>query len=73
MSPELTVIRRQASAERNVRGAVAADLEARAAKLWPDGEPHAEHNRREWLRAVGVVRATGGGWVVDRKAQRVAH
>jgi hypothetical protein len=50
-----------------------ADLEARAAKLWPDGEPSAEHNRREWTRAVGVVRATGGGWVVDRKAQRVSH
>ena len=53
-------------------GAQAVDLQARAAKLWPDGEPHAEHNRREWIRAVGVVRATGGGWVVDRKAQRVA-
>jgi hypothetical protein len=64
---------RQAAAALRLLGAKGADLEARAAKLWPDGEPHAEHNRREWLRAVGVVRATGGGWVVDRKAQLVAH
>lgn len=48
-----------------------ADLQTRAERLWPDGEPFAEHNRREWIRAVGVVRGTSGGWLVDRQAQRV--
>lgn len=48
------------------------DLEARALRLWPDGEPCAEHNRLEWIRAVCMVRATTGGWVADRRAQRVA-
>lgn len=48
------------------------DLEARALRLWPDGEPCAERNRREWIRAVCMVRATRGGWVADLRAQGVA-
>lgn len=36
------------------------DLEMRARRLWPDSD----YNRREWLRAVGVVRAHGG-WVLE--------
>ncbi len=34
----------------------------RAKRLWPDSE----RNQREWLRAVGVVRRTSGGWLLER-------
>lgn len=38
------------------------ELRAMAKRLWPDSP----RNAREWLRAVAVVRATGGGWVLER-------
>ncbi len=38
----------------------------RAQRLWPDSE----RNQREWLRAVGVVRRTSGGWLLDKPLQR---
>lgn len=53
-----------------LRNQAADDLMARARRLWPDGELHAEHNRTEWLRAVGVVRRTAGGWLLERKVAR---
>lgn len=34
----------------------------RAARLWPDSPT----NQREWLRAVGVVRRTRRGWLLDQ-------
>lgn len=37
-------------------------LAARAALLWPDSEIL----QAKWVRAVGVVRSTRGGWVLDR-------
>lgn len=43
-------------------------LAERALALWP-GSPH---NQREWLRAVGVVRSTSAGWLVDRELARKA-
>lgn len=42
-------------------------LVAQAARLWPDDE----RNRREWLRAVMVVRRTRAGWLIERKTGRV--
>ncbi len=47
-------------------GGLAADadrqaLEARAARNYPDSP----YLQREWIRAVGVVRSTRGGWVMD--------
>lgn len=36
-------------------------LQRRAELLWPDNE----HNQREWLRAVGVVRLTQRGWLAE--------
>jgi hypothetical protein len=36
-------------------------LEARAARNYPDSP----YLQREWIRAVGVVRSTRGGWVMD--------
>lgn len=41
------------------------DLRQRAEKLWPDTEPHWQHNRAEWVRKVQAVRATKRGWVAD--------
>ena len=38
----------------------------RAARLWPDSE----HNRREWLRAVALVRSTKRGWLIERRGAR---
>ena len=38
----------------------------RAQRLWPDSE----RNQREWLRAVGVVRRTSGGWLLDNPTRR---
>lgn len=40
-------------------------LDALALWLWPSSLPHAEYNRREWLRAVYVVRSTKEGWRLD--------
>lgn len=37
------------------------DLQARAAKNYPDNP----YLQAEYIRAVGVVRATKGGWVMD--------
>lgn len=42
----------------------------RAARLWPDDAPHAEHNRREWQRAVELVRGTRRGWLIDARQAR---
>lgn len=36
------------------------ELRDRAERLWPDSE----HNRRQWLRSVGQLRAAGR-WVLD--------
>lgn len=41
-------------------------LPARAARLFPDDQ----RNQREWLRAVGVVRRTRAGWVMDRPVSK---
>lgn len=41
-----------------------------ALKLWPDHLDNAERNRREWLRAVGVVRGTANGWQLDAQTPR---
>lgn len=47
-------------------------LEARAERnyparsdFYPDGVPHSDHNRREWIRAIAVVRSTKRGWRLD--------
>lgn len=61
--PTLRFVNPQAPAARH-------PLAERAALLWPDGEPYAEHNRRAWLRAVRVVRSTRRGWLVDRMVPR---
>lgn len=37
------------------------DLQARAAKNYPDSP----YLQAEWIRAVGVVRGTKNGWVMD--------
>lgn len=37
-----------------------------AARLWP----HSESLRREWLRAVALVRGTRGGWLLERRQER---
>lgn len=48
------------------------DLEARALSVFPDTElvPDNSRNRREWIRAVGVVRSTSNGWHLDRQVER---
>lgn len=61
--PTLRYVNPQAPAARH-------PLVERAALLWPDGEPHADYNRRAWLRAVRVVRSTRRGWLVDRLVPR---
>lgn len=43
-------------------------LDERAARLWPDSAWH----RREWARAVQVVRATKRGWLADSQVGRTA-
>lgn len=43
------------------------DLQQRAEKLWPDTEPHWQHNRAEWIRKVQLARATKRGWLADTK------
>ncbi len=40
-------------------------------KLWRDDMHNGERNRREWLRAVAVVRASSNGWRAERHAQRL--
>lgn len=47
------------------RNKPAADpLALRAARLWPDSPAL----QAEWMRAVGVVRSTSKGWLLERKA-----
>lgn len=43
-----------------------AGLERMAARFFPESD----YLRREWLRAVAVVRSTQKGWVCDRKVPR---
>lgn len=43
------------------------DLQAAAAKLWPDNE----YLQREWIRAVMVVRSTKRGWVAEDHCPRL--
>lgn len=38
----------------------------RARRNYPDSE----YLQREWLRAVGVVRRTSRGWLLDKPLQR---
>lgn len=42
-------------------------LLARAQRNYPDSD----YLQREWLRAVGVVRRTGRGWLLDKPLQRL--
>jgi len=42
-------------------------LAERAARNFPD-QPALQI---EWIRAVKVVRSTSGGWLIERKAERV--
>lgn len=37
-------------------------LAQRAAELYPDSP----YLQKEWMRAVGVVRSTLGGWLIER-------
>ena len=43
------------------------DLAARAARVFPDRLPHAEHNRRAWMASVEHLRSlpNGSGWLLD--------
>lgn len=49
-----------------LRNQAADDLMARAVKNYPDSE----YLQREWLRAVGVVRRSRNGWLLERKVAR---
>ena len=52
------------------------DLSARAAALFPERLPHAEHNRREWMRSVQHLRSLpgGSGWLLDAvQSRRTEH
>ncbi len=49
------------------RDPVADALAARAARNYPD-DPYLQ---REWIRAVGVVRRSARGWLLDNPARRV--
>lgn len=40
-------------------------LEERAVTVWPDHLPGAQRNRKEWMRAVKVVRRSAKGWLLD--------
>ena len=42
------------------------DLQARAERLYPRNA----YLQAEWIRAVGVVRSTKGGWHLDRRVTR---
>jgi Arc/MetJ-type ribon-helix-helix transcriptional regulator len=44
-------------------------LVRRAIRLWPNNETM----QREWLRAVGVVRSTSRGWLLDRRVTQEAN
>ena len=41
----------------------------RAALLYPDST----YLQAEWQRAVAVVRATSGGWLLDKPQRRAGH
>jgi hypothetical protein len=43
-------------------------LRLQAVRLYPDSA----YLQREWMRAVGVVRRSTGGWLLERKVQRHA-
>lgn len=60
-APTLRVMRRLERPETTA-------LAERAARNYPD-DPYLQ---REWIRAVGVVRRTSRGWLLDRRAPRVA-
>jgi len=49
-----------------VRDTQADALRIQAARLYPDSD----YLQREWMRAVGVVRRTAGGWLLERKVVR---
>ncbi len=55
------------SADRMPVRSSALALQARAYLLYPNN-PYLQD---EWIRAVGVVRSTKGGWVMDIRAERV--
>lgn len=42
-----------------------ATLEERAKRLYPDNP----NLQAAWLRAIGLVRNTAGGWLLDRQVQ----
>ncbi len=41
-------------------------LRLQAARLYPDSD----YLQREWMRAVGVVRRSRNGWLLERKVAR---
>ncbi|MEZ5622739.1 MAG: hypothetical protein R3E78_16110 [Burkholderiaceae bacterium] len=43
-------------------------LQSLAQQLWP----HSAWHQREWLRAIGVVRRSRNGWLLERSSGRVA-
>jgi len=45
------------------------DTAGRAALLYPDST----YLQAEWQRAVAVVRATSGGWLLDKPQRRAGH
>lgn len=49
----------------------AARLASMAKRLWPDEAPHADHNRRAWLRAVASVRRSARGWLAESQRERI--
>lgn len=53
--------------ERMALRAAPAAMEAKAAELYPDNH----YLQQEWIRAVGVVRSTKGGWKCDVPVPRI--
>ena len=43
-------------------------LQTQAARLYPDSD----YLQREWMRAVGIVSRSSGGWLLERKVMRHA-
>lgn len=41
----------------------------RAVKHFPRGLPHADHNRRAWLRSVAILRERNL-WLLDARVER---
>lgn len=44
-------------------------MTARAARLYPENQ----YLQREWLRAIGVVRCTRRGWLLDHPTTKETH